>query len=151
MNRSKRYGVLSILAIFLLPIAFAGCILVVEEDDYDRRHHRHGVGVDWYVEFVFYKSQSISPATNELAFTFVDETNFEGVTECGDFYGTYEINERDEISVHTIESSGAACDEEGVSGVFLNELVYAEAVESSDDRLRIETRGDNYILLADEK
>ena len=148
MNRSKRYGVLSILAIILLPVAFASCILVVEEDDYDRRHRR-GVGVDWYVEVVFYKSQAIRPTSNEAEFTFVDETNFEGVTACGNFSGTYEINDRDEFYVHSIESSVATCDDDGISAIFLNELAYAEAVDRDDNELRIETRGDNYILLVD--
>lgn len=147
MNHLHRYGVHFILALFLLPIALGGCILVVEEDHRDRR--RHLWGTEWYVEVVFYKAQTLEPAEQDVELTFIDETRFEGVSECGAFQGTYSLNEQDELSIHAIESDGRACTTDGPSVVFLGEFVYAEKIQLGDKVLRIDTRGENYILLAE--
>ncbi len=146
MNHLHRYGVYFILALFLLPIVLGGCILVVEEDHRDR--HRHLRGTDWYVEVVFYKAQVLEPAEQNVRLSFLDETRFQGMSECGVFQGTYTLGEQDQLSIRDIESGEFACTSDGPSEVFLGEFVYAEKIQLGDDVLRIDTRGDNYILLA---
>ena len=146
MNYSNRDRVQFLIACFLLvSFAASGCILVVEEN-HDRRHHLYGT--EWYLEIVYYGVRSIAPPEQGVELSFVDETQFEGVSLCGPFNGVYSLNDRDELSIDSFSSNGGRCDSNEASSVFLTQLPRAGQLVREDESLRINTgRGDYMMFL----
>jgi len=143
MNKHFRYGFQGIIAaIFVLPLVLPACILVVEDgQDRDRRD----CGTEWYLEVVFYRTQTLSPSSGDVTLTFVDDTRVEGVSQCGAFNGTYKMDDSGSVSVNTLSSGNTDCSTTGPSAVFLEQFARAKSLSFESDRMTVATEGSNYL------
>ena len=142
MKQLTRYRVHTVLAVLIaLPLILPACILVVEED----RDRRHLGGTEWYLEIVFYRTQTLSATDREIQLAFKDDTQFEGRSNCGPFSGTYRIDDEDAVSIDSFEPSQGACEPSQTSALFLNQLIRAKTLNVDKEVLRINTEGSNYL------
>ncbi len=143
MKKYKRYGLLSLFtAGMFLPVLLQACILVVEEDD-NRRHGFHGS--EWYLEVVFYRMETFAAGDREIEVAFGDNKLISGSTACGAFQGLYTVDEFDNLSVESLASDNDSCADESTSALFLDQLGDATKMKIDGDRLRIDSKGSNYL------
>ena len=143
MKQLLRYRVHTVLSLLIaLPLFLPGCILVVEENDRDRRHLH---GSEWYLEVVFYRTQTLAATDREIELAFIDDTQFEGNSNCGPFRGTYQMNGDNDVAIESIEANLNGCEPSGSSAVFLDQLARARTLDVSEQVLRINTEGSNYL------
>ena len=143
MKLTNRYTGLVFLFTLVVPIALTGCIVVVEEDDrHDRHRHLHGI--EWELEILFYRTQTLQAADRGVVVDFEADGLFTAVTDCGNVTGRYQVNENggltvDEVSVHE------NCRGEGATELFAQGLREAQTYEADESTLQIATRENGYL------
>ena len=147
MKLTNRFTWAALAAILLLPIISTGCIVVVEEDDHDRRRYLHGS--EWTLEVVFYRTQTMHAADRSIAMTFDEQGMFSGSAACGKFSGVYELDDEGGIEVGSIEAS-QQCESSGGLGLFDDGLKGALSYEATEKTLKISTKDNGYLSFASE-
>lgn len=142
MKRTHRNHRASILALLLVPILASACIIVVEEDDRDRRRYLHGS--EWYLEVVFYRTQTIQASDRTVQVEFADSGLLTGTAACGSFRGSYTLNENGGMDVDTIELD-ENCGGERATELLVEGLRSARTYEVDENTLRIDTREEGYL------
>lgn len=125
----------------LLPIFASACIVVVEED---RDRHRHLHGSEWYLEVVFYRTQTLQASDRTVSVSFAENGVLTGQTGCGPINGFYTVNENGGIDVESVEMS-AQCGGEQATQLFADGLRSARTYEADETSLRIETENNGYL------
>lgn len=139
-NHYRHIRRLFLAGLFAFPMIFQGCILVVEEDNFGRRHAFHGS--EWYLEIVFYRAETFSSDDRQIEIIFGADDVVSGITACGSFQGVFELDDADNLSVNGLAQE---CPADGTSALFLGQLANARKLYLQDDVLRIETEGSDYL------
>jgi len=147
MKRTHRYHRASILALMLLPILASACIIVVEEDDRDRRRYLHGS--EWYLEVVFYRTQTIQATDRSVQVDFAENGVLSGSADCGTFSGFYTLNENGGMDVDSIDLS-ENCGGQGATQLLVDGLRSARTYEVDENVLRIDTGDNGYLSFTTE-
>lgn len=142
MNRTHRYSRASILLALILPIVASACIVVVEEDDRDRRRHLHGS--EWYLEVVFYRTQTIEADDRTVSVDFAEDGLISGNAGCGPFTGFYTVNDNGGLDIESIDLN-ENCGGQSAAELLVDGLRSARAYEIDGNSLRIDTEQDGYL------
>lgn len=137
---------LHLLAIMMLPMLASACIVVVEED---RDRHRHLHGSEWYLEVVFYRTQTVEAAEREVQVQFAENGTLTGQSDCGSFTGFYTTNENDGFDVTSVELSGS-CSQNSTARLMAEGLRAATSYEADASSLRIRTADQGYLSFSTE-
>jgi heat shock protein HslJ len=141
MKRIHRYARPGFLAVLLLPIFASACIVVVEED---RERHRHLYGSEWYLEVVFYRTETIQDSDRTVRVSFAENGVLSGDAGCGPINGFYTVNENGGIDVDSVEMS-SRCGGEQAAQLFADGLRSARTYEADKNLLRIATDNSGYL------
>lgn len=147
MKRTYRYARPGILLALLLPIFASACIVVVEED---RDRHRHLYGSEWYLEVVFYRTETIQASDRTVRVSFAENGVLSGSTGCGAVNGFYTVNENGGIEVDSVDLS-ENCGGEQATELFVEGLRAARTYEADESNLRISTDRNGYLSFTAEK
>ena len=147
MNRTHRYSRVSLLLALILPIVASACIVVVEEDDRDRRRHLHGS--EWYLEVVFYRTQTIQATDRMVQVAFAENGTLTGDAGCGTFGGFYSVNDNGGLEVDSLNLS-ENCGGQSTVELLVDGLRSARSFEVDESTLRIDTDQDGYLSFTTE-
>jgi len=147
MKRTHRYALPGFLLAMLLPIFASACIVVVEED---RDRHRHLRGSEWYLEVVFYRTETIQASDRTVSVSFAENGVLSGQTGCGELSGFYTVNENGGIDVDSVEL-GSGCNNEQATRLFVDGLRSARTYEADETSLRIATENNGYLSFTAEQ
>ena len=147
MNRTHRYSRVSLLLALILPIVASACIVVVEEDDRDRRRHLHGS--EWYLEVVFYRTQTIQATDRTVQVDFAENGTLTGDAGCGTFSGFYSVNDNGGLEVDSLNLS-ENCGGQSTVELLVDGLRSARSFEVDESTLRIDTDQDGYLSFTTE-
>lgn len=147
MKRTHRYSRAGLLLALLLPIFASACIIVVEEDDRDRRRYLHGS--EWYLEVVFYRTQTIQASDRTVLVDFDEDGTLTGNAGCGTFSGLYTVNENGGLNVEAVDLT-ETCGGQQEAELLVDGLRSARTYEVDGNSLRIDTEQDGYLSFSAE-
>ncbi len=142
MKRTQLNTRAAVVLALLLPIFASACIVVVEEDDRDRRRYLHGS--EWYLEVVFYRTETAQAADRNVQIAFSEDGFLTGNAECGAFNGLYEVNDNGGIEFSDVDVS-QNCSGQPVTELVIDGLRSARTYEVDEHSLRIETDRNGYL------
>lgn len=134
------------LALIVLPVATSARIVVVEED---RDRHRYLHGSKWYLEVVFYRTQTLDAADRDATFQFGADGVLTAETACGGFTGFYTSEEDGTMAVTGLEAD-SACESDASTRLVMDGLQSARTFDVDGKALRIHTADNGYLSFATE-
>jgi len=147
MKRTHRYALPGFTLALLLPVFASACIVVVEED---RDRHRHLYGSEWYLEVVFYRTETIQASDRTVRVSFAENGVLSGSAGCGTINGFYTVNENGGIEVDSVDMS-SRCGGEQAAQLFADGLRSARTYEADETSLRIATDNNGYLSFTAEQ
>ncbi len=142
MNLTNRYSVATVLNMLALLVFASGCIVVVKEDQDDRRRYLHGS--EWILEVVFYRTQTMTLADRAIEIQFLEDGTISGRAACGMFSGEFDVNENDGITISSVVPTDS-CVENDALRLVSSRLQEARTYTVSESDLTISTKSEGYL------
>jgi heat shock protein HslJ len=136
-----RQGLWAVLLLFSLP----ACILVVDEDRFDDRFHRHR----WRLDVIVSYGRTYA-ADEPYTISFEASGDLQGRADCNDYDGTYNSPRSGALSIREIYSTGDLCGRTSLEDRYFEVLSGAVSYRVRGSELIITARnGDNLYFYED--